>query len=85
MKTFTRGLFAALVTLTMIGMTGCADNEGEATKLSKGIGDPGPVNPKAIPTETQPAPQTQADFKKQADEAQSKLYQKGSGYPGTKK
>jgi len=83
-KTFTRGLFAALVTLTMIGMTGCADNEGEATKLSKGIGDPGAVNPKAIPSDMPPPPQTQAEFKKQADDVQSKLY-KGSGYPGTKK
>jgi hypothetical protein len=84
-KMFTCGLWAALVTLSMIGVTGCAENEAEADKLAKTIGSPGEMNPKAIPTETQPAPKTQAEFKEHAEAIQSKMYTKGSTYPGAKK
>jgi hypothetical protein len=82
-KAFTRGLCLAFVTL---GVTGCgADNETEAEKLSKTMGDPGAPNPKAISTDiTQGPPPTMQDVKRQAEENQKKTYSKASGYPGAK-
>jgi hypothetical protein len=41
-NSFTRGLALGLVALAMLGITGCStDNETEAVKISKGMGDPG--------------------------------------------
>jgi len=86
-KAFTRGLCLGLVTLGMMSMTGCgADNENEAEKLAKGMGDPGAANPKSLPGEiTQGPPPTMLDVKRQAEENQKKLYGKGSTYPGAGK
>ena len=84
MKAFTVGLCLALVNL---GMTGCGtDNETEAEKLSKTLGDPGAVNSKALPAEIkQGPPPTMLDVKRQSEENQQKQYGKGSGYPGARK
>jgi hypothetical protein len=68
----------------MIGVAGCtADNETEADKLAKAIGDPGKANTKGV-GEALPPPATQADFKARQDENAKKLYGKGSSYPGAK-
>jgi hypothetical protein len=41
-NSFTRGLALGLIALAMLGITGCStDNETEAVKISKGMGDPG--------------------------------------------
>jgi len=68
----------------MFGMAGCADNEAEATKLSKNLGDPGAPNIKSPAAELPPA-SSQKEFFERSQETQKKLYQKGAGYPGTKK
>jgi hypothetical protein len=84
-KTFTHGLCLVVVALLMMSMTGCADNEAEATKLSKSAGDPGAPNPNAIPPSTQPQATTVEEYAKRSLENQQKLSKKGSGYPGAKK
>jgi hypothetical protein len=84
-KTFTHGLCMALVTLAMMIMAGCADNEAEATKLAKTAGDPGAGNPNAIPPSTQPQATTVEEYAQRSLENQQKLSKKGSGYPGAKK
>jgi hypothetical protein len=85
-KTFTHGLCLAsiILILGMIGVAGCtADNETEADKLAKAIGDPGKANTKGA-GEAQAPPATQAEFKARQDETEKTLYGKGSSYPGAK-
>jgi hypothetical protein len=82
-KTFTCGLCAAFMILSMIGMTGCADNEAEATKLSKNLGDPGAPNPKASPATTQAPASSPKEFYERAQGTQNDMYKKG--YPGSRK
>jgi hypothetical protein len=54
-KAFTRGMFAAVVGLGLLGVAGCGpDNEAEGVKLGKAAGDPGPENPKATKVEAKP-------------------------------
>jgi hypothetical protein len=49
---FMRGLGRGLLALAILGITGCgADNETEAEKLSKGMGDPGPGTAKVDPSQ----------------------------------
>jgi hypothetical protein len=53
-NSFTRGLCLGLLSLAMLGVTGCsADNETEVEKLSKGMGDPGEGTTKVDPSKTQ--------------------------------
>jgi hypothetical protein len=86
-KAFTRGLCWALVSLSLIGMTGCgSDNESEAEKLSKEMGDPGAANPKGLPADIKEGPPgSMEDVKRNAEENAKKLYGKGSAYPGAGK
>jgi hypothetical protein len=59
-KAFTRAFCVALVTVAMLGVTGCGpDNETEGQNLNKNIGDPGKVEGKAV--EGQAPPRTNAD------------------------
>jgi hypothetical protein len=53
-NSFTRGLGLVVFALAMLGITGCgADNETEADKLSKGMGDPGQGTATVDPSKTQ--------------------------------
>lgn len=52
MSLFTRGMAIALLSLGLIGVSGCAeDNETEAQKLAKTAGDPGAPAPAKVKTE----------------------------------
>ncbi len=82
MNSFTRGLSVAVFSLGLLGVTGCGtDNDTEAEKLSKSIGDPGAANPKAKAT-NQPIPKTREEAGKQTLETQSQG--KGKEYKGVK-
>lgn len=84
MNSLTRGLVAALFSLCLLGISGCsADNESDATKLSKDMGDPGKPNEKATAAlPTLPPPKTQKEFfDRQVDPAK----QMGPNYPGAEK
>ncbi len=88
MKTFTHGLclLSVVLILGLMGVAGCgADNETEADKLAKGLGDPGAVNPKAVGAERSAPPTSQAEFKERADAQAKKNFGPGSGYPGGSK
>jgi hypothetical protein len=53
-NSFTRRLGLGLLSLSVVGFTGCSeDNETEVQKLSKGIGDPGEGTTKVDPSKTQ--------------------------------
>jgi hypothetical protein len=86
-NSFTRGLSVALFSVgLMLSAAGCGvDNETEAEKLAKGMGDPGPVSAKDkdAPKPSGP-PATQAEAGKRALESQTQG-KKGSSYPGAKK
>ena len=60
MNSLTRGLVVILFSLGLLGVSGCsADNETEAQKLSKGMGDPGKgAVTTGKPDEDQPPPKT---------------------------
>ena len=82
MKWFMRGLSASLLLAGMAGVVGCeTDNQTEADRLAKTIGDPGKPDPKGIPSTTQPAAKTQEEFFKQQQQRQDEMFKKG-GYPG---
>jgi len=83
-KSFTRGLGLALLSLGMLGVTGCGpDNETEALKAQKAEKDPGPMNPKAVATT--PPPQAQTQKEQYERQQQQSSQSKSSGYPGAKK
>ena len=70
MNSFTRGLGMGILALVVLSITGCsADNEAEAEKLSKGMGDPGPGAKVDAPTNEIPRsstyPKSEKDFKAQ--------------------
>lgn len=81
MKCFTRVLVLFVLSLGMFAVAGCGtDNEEEGKKLAKQAGDPGPADPKGLPTTKQTTPTTQEErFKAQQQT------QKDAGYPGKKK
>jgi hypothetical protein len=83
-NSFTRGLGLALVALSMLGVTGCTDNEKEAEQLSKNMGDPGPGNPNVKKAEKDdlPPPATQEEWKKRQQDPKKVM---GSNYPGANK
>jgi len=85
-KCFMRGLGASLLCMFLLGVLGCGpDNETEAQRLTKSIGDPGAPDPKGVPAVKDAAPPTdQAEFYKRQMQQQSDTFKKG-GYPGAKK
>ena len=84
MKFFTRGLVLFVMSLGMLVFVGCGtDNEAEGQKLAKQAGDPGPPNPKGIPTTKQAPPSTESDRGKQLQQSQKEAG--AQGYPGAKK
>jgi hypothetical protein len=79
-KLFTRGLALVILSLGMFVLVGCGtDNETEAEKLAKTIGDPGPPVLKGAPEAPAP-PTTEADRAKQIVDTQ-KAMRKGGGGP----
>jgi hypothetical protein len=83
-KFFTRVLVLFVLSLGMFAVAGCGvDNEEEGKKLAKQAGDPGPANPKGLPTTKQPTATSQEDRFKNSQQTQKDLGQQG--YPGTKK
>jgi hypothetical protein len=74
----TRAVVVVIFSLGLLGVAGCStDNETEAQKLSKGMGDPGKgaVTPKV---DNLPPPKTQEEFfKRQADPKKAM----GKNYP----
>jgi len=82
-KALTRGLGLGVVTLGMLGVTGCGpDNEAEGQKLAKTAGDPGAPNPKAHAEDTLPPATTreEAGLRQKANQS----FKKGGAYsPGT--
>jgi hypothetical protein len=83
-KWFIRGLSAPLVCVSMLGVLGCeADNQTEADRLAKTIGDPGKPDPKGIPAAVdRPPAQTQEEVYKRQQERQKEMFK--TGYPGKK-
>ena len=83
MKTLTRGLGLALVSLGMLSVTGCGpDNETEAQNAAKVAGDPGAPNPNAKVAAPAAVPaQTQAGHFQESTNSQSKA----GGYPGARR
>ena len=84
MKWFMRGLSAPLLCVGMLGVLGCGpDNETEADRLAKTIGDPGKPDPKGVPATTQPTPTSREEYFKQQQQREKGMYKKGT-YPGAK-
>jgi len=83
-KWFMRGLSAPLLCVGMLGMLGCGtDNDTEADRLAKTIGDPGAPDPKGKPATTEAPPTSQEEFYKRQQKQQEDTFKKG-GYPGKK-
>jgi hypothetical protein len=81
-KWFMRGLSVPLLCVGLLGVLGCGpDNETEANRLAKSIGDPGKPDAKGVPTKLQPAPTTQEEFFKRQQQQQNEMFKKGA-YPG---
>ncbi len=79
MKWFMRGLSASLLCVGMLGVLGCGpDNESEADRLAKTIGDPGKPDPKGVPTTTQPPANTPEEMYKQQQQRQNEMFKKGT-------
>ena len=71
MKSYTRGLAWTLVTLGMLGVTGCGpDNETEGQKAAKAEKDPGPINPDSKGS-MPPQAKTQEEHFKQQQQSSS--------------
>ncbi len=84
MKWFMRGLSASLLCVGMLGVLGCGpDNDTEADRLAKTIGDPGKPNPKGIPTTTLEPAGTQEENYRRQQERQNQMFKKAG--QGTKK
>jgi hypothetical protein len=80
-KFFTRVLVLFVLSVGMFAVAGCGvDNEEEGKKLAKEAGDPGPPNPKGIPTTKQAPATSQEDRFKNSQQTQKEV-----GYPGAKK
>jgi hypothetical protein len=83
-NSLTRGLGLSVLGLAMLGATGCGvDNESEAEKLSKGLGDPGAMNPNTKKDENADLPQSNSPAERHKQrESQNAM---GPGYPLAKK
>jgi hypothetical protein len=61
-KTISRRLCLALVTMGMLGVMGCGeDNESAGAKASEKLGDAGTADAKGLPAETITQPKTEAE------------------------
>ncbi len=85
MNLLKRGMVVVVFSLGFIGLSGCSeDNETEAQKLSKNMGDPGKPSETAkpaLPTNL-PPPRSQKEFmERQPDPGK----QMGTSYPGAEK
>jgi len=84
MKWFIRGLIAPLLCVGMLGVLGCGpDNETEANRLAKTIGDPGKPDPKGVPTAIEPPPKSQAEQYERQKKKDEEMFKKG-GMPAKK-
>ncbi|MGO9470908.1 MAG: hypothetical protein ACLQIB_13840 [Isosphaeraceae bacterium] len=78
MKWFIRGLSASLLCVGIVGVLGCGpDNDTEANRLAKSIGDPGKPDPKGVPATLQPAANTQEELRKQQQQLQNDMFKRG--------
>jgi len=81
-KAFIRAFCLALVTVGVLGVTGCGpDNETEVQKLAPKVGDPGKPNAGSMPEKTEAPPKTAAERAKRGPQGGQKALQQ-SGYPG---
>jgi hypothetical protein len=72
-KAFIRAFCLALVTVGMLGVTGCGpDNETEGQKLGKSLGDPGAPDP-SVKAEAAKPPMTQEEVFKRSQGQQDAL------------
>jgi len=80
-----RGMVAGLLSLGLLGVSGCStDNETEATKLSKNMGDPGKRSEteKKVEQTNLPPPKSQKEY---YDRRSDPKKQMGTNYPGAKR
>jgi len=83
-KWFMRGLTVPLLCVGMLGVLGCGtDNQTEADKLAKSIGDPGKPDPKGMPAAIEPPPKSQAEAYERQKQQQAETFK--GGYGGAKK
>jgi hypothetical protein len=78
-----RGLIVVFFSLGLLGVAGCsADNETEANKLAKDMGDPGKASEAKSALPSLPPAKTQKEyFERQVDPGK----QMGGNYPGSEK
>ncbi len=82
MNSLRRGMVVVLFSLGLLGVSGCStDNETEASKLSKNVGDPGKPSEKVAPSNL-PPPRTQKEY---FDRSVDPGKQMGPNYPGANK
>ena len=82
MKWFMRGLIAPVFCVGMLGVLGCeTDNQTEADRLAKTIGDPGKPDAKGVPTTVAPPPKSQKEQYERQKQQQDEMFKKGN-YPG---
>jgi hypothetical protein len=83
-KWFMRGLTVLLLCVGTLSVLGCGpDNETEADRLAKTIGDPGKPDPKGVPAAADlPPAKTQEEVFKRQQERQKDLFK--GGYPAKK-
>ena len=82
MNSLKRGMVVVLFSLGLFGMSGCAeDNETEATKLAKGLGDPGKRNEaeKKVEPANLPPPRSQKEYYNRRSDPGKQM---GKNYPG---
>lgn len=82
MISFFRGLAPALLSLAILGVVGCGENNEDFVKAQAAANAnkaTGPVDPNAPPP-----PKTQEEYGKQQQQQQKSAYSRSSGYPGAK-
>lgn len=85
MNSLKRGMVVVLFSLGLLGVSGCsADNENEASKLAKNMGDPGKRNEaeKKVEPANLPPPKSQKEY---YDRRSDPGKQMGRDYPGAEK
>jgi hypothetical protein len=69
----------------MLGLAGCGpDNETEGQKLGTQSGDPGKVNPDAIPKDKVTPPRTNKERESRGPSGTQEQMKKSGGYPTSK-
>ncbi len=80
MNWFMRGLSASLLCVSMLGVLGCGpDNETEANRLAKTIGDPGKPDAKGVPAAIEPPPKSQAEQYERQKKKSDEMFKGGYG------